>query len=100
MVIAVSATMAIGVAGRGACVAQYAHSGPTWYGTQIVFMVLAIDAFLRDRDLLPGVWLGLAVAAKFFPALLLIPSASTGCVRAGDGMRRDWLRGRARRGWS
>jgi uncharacterized membrane protein len=43
-----------------------------WDLVGIVFMVLAVDAFLRDRDVLSGVWIGLAVAAKFFPVLLLL----------------------------
>ena len=191
VVIAVSATMAIGVAGRTPCVTRYADGGPTWCGTQIpdlyyaedlvagrlpyvdgcrslttppqpcdeypvltmyamrvgalgggvsgffyasaillslcaaitgfvlarrtgvralyfaaaptlllfglmnwdlvgiVFMVLAIDAFLRDRDVLSGVWLGLAVAAKFFPVLLLVPF---GLDRWRAGRRQDATR--------
>lgn len=191
MVIAVSASMAIGVVGRAACVARYADEGPIWCGTQIpdlyfgenlaagrlpyldtcrslttppqpcdeypvltmyamraaevgggvsgffyatavllsvcaaiagfvlarrtgmralyfaaaptlllfglmnwdlvgiVFMVLAIDALLRDRDVLSGMWLGLAVAAKFFPVLLLIPF---GLDRLRAGRTRDATR--------
>ena len=60
-----------------------------WDLVGIVFMVLAIDAFLRDRDMLSGVWLGLAVAAKFFPVLLLVPF---GLDRWRAGRRTDATR--------
>jgi uncharacterized membrane protein len=60
-----------------------------WDLVGIVFMVLAIDAFLRDRDGLSGVWLGLAVAAKFFPVLLLVP---LGLDRLRAGRRTDAMR--------
>jgi hypothetical protein len=47
-----------------------------WDLPGVVFMVVAVEAFLRGRPRLAGASLGLATAVKVFPALLVLPFAA------------------------
>jgi uncharacterized membrane protein len=60
-----------------------------WDLVGVVLMVVALEAFLRGRHTAAGAALGLSTAAKFFPALLVLPLAADLLVR---GRRGDVIR--------
>jgi uncharacterized membrane protein len=53
-----------------------------WDGLVVALTALALLAWSRKRPGWTGIWLGLAIAAKLYPVLLLVPLAVL-CLRAG-----------------
>ena len=67
-----------------------------WDLLAVAFATAATLAFFRRRDGWAGVLIGLGAAAKFYPALLLVPFAANGCrTRAGSRRPAPVVVGRA-----
>jgi uncharacterized membrane protein len=65
------------------------HLGTNWDMLAVALASASILAWSRRRPLLGGVLLGLAIAAKLYPALFLLPLLAL-CVRSGK--MQAWLR--------
>src|SRR4051794_5249621 len=67
----------------------FVHAFTNWDLFAIALSMLGLWAWARSRPVLAGVLIGLGIAAKFYPALLLVALALL-CLRAGRW--RVWLR--------